>query len=99
MTKHLKTNKHRLNEFALLYPELELCASQLKKNFACPECGKGMVRAWVLVRHLELKHGDIAKKVGVKTVDDAGAEAEVEGVDESDAETVDDADTDDDELD
>ena len=103
VTKHLKTNKHRLNVFALLYPELELCASQLKKNFTCPECGKGMVRAWVVVRHLELKHGTTAKKVSVKTVDDAGVETaddvDVERVDESDVGTGDDADADDDESD
>ena len=83
MTKHLKTNKHRLNEFALQHPELELRASQLEKNFVCPidGCGEGLSRPWVVRRHLEDKHGVILRKVSVESVDDA----DTESVDEADA--------------
>ena len=83
MTKHRKTNKHRLNVLALLYPELKLCATQLRKNCVCPidGCGEGLSRPWVLKRHLEDIHGVISKKVSVENVDDADGES----VDDADA--------------
>ena len=87
MTKHLKTKKHRLNELAMMFPGLKL--SQPKKDIICPidQCGEGAVKPWLMKRHLEEKHGLIAKNVSAVNVDDA------------DVERGDDADTDEDESD
>ena len=74
VTKHLKTKKHRLNELAMMFPGLKL--SQPKKDIICPidQCGEGAVKPWLMKRHLEEKHGLIAKTVSAANVDDADVE-------------------------
>ena len=74
MTKHLKTKKHRLNELAMMFPGLKL--SQPKKDIICPidKCGDGAVKPWLMKRHLEEKHGLIAKNVSAANVNDADVE-------------------------
>ena len=71
----------------MMYPDLKLL--QPKKDIICPidKCGDGAVKPWLMKRHLEEKHGLIAKNVSAVNVDDA------------DVERGDDADTDEDESD
>ena len=97
VTKHLKTKKHRLNELAMMFPGLKL--SQPKKDIICPidQCGEGAVKPWLMKRHLEEKHGLIAKNVSAVNVSAVNVSAV--NVDDADVERGDDADTDEDESD